>query len=488
MKLSEETAELGRQIPAVLGEQTRLRRLREQRNKEPGTRKPTRVAKTTAPSDVASRLWRIKEYLRETYAFGGLYCAARLLARLSREKIPMLWRQTPSIWRIRSVRREIIESRRSLPRSHPYCAVAVTGGVGDLVVIARFLRDLGSACGGLSFDVFCTIPERVAWVMQGIPGFKRAYYDILFSRLLSDYDLALQVNQTVAVRAVHWEALRGAPYLARIAERIIHASSNIEGLASQHPFLDDLIAETAVSAGHARRDYLHHMAGVPYGSDLLAIPTDQDTVARLCLEPRGYVTVHNGFDSGFVIAGRRATKCYPHFGPVVATLKKALPELAFVQIGVEGNSERLPQCDIDLVGRTSLRETAGVLAQAAFHIDNDSGLVHLARCYGVRSGVVFGPTPSDYFAYPDNVGIDPHHCGRCWWQTRTWMDVCAEGYSEPRCMSEQEPDKVAARFLAAIQQAEPQRATLRGVPEKLAAIALERRYAGQRSMIRAAPQ
>ncbi|HUB10892.1 MAG TPA: glycosyltransferase family 9 protein, partial [Acetobacteraceae bacterium] len=285
-----------------------------------------------------------------------------------------------------------LHARRAAPaRSGPLCAVVVTGGVGDFLVIARFLRDLGAALGGFSFDAFCPVPARAEWTFAHVPGFTRAHHDIMFRRLRLDYELALQINQTVTVHGADpWRNLRSP---IDVAEQIIRATDRIGPLVDQHPYLDNAIARIAVAAGRTRRDYLHHLAGIPYGGDKIAVPSDFATPARLHLPAGKYITVHNGFDAGFVISGRRATKCYPHFDAVLRILKPALPDLAFVQLGAAGTSARLRHCDLDLVGCTSWRETAGLLAQAAFHIDGDSGLVHLARCHGVRSGVVFGPTP-----------------------------------------------------------------------------------------------
>ena len=76
--------------------------------------------------------------------------------------------------------------------------------------------------------------------------------------------------------------------------------------------------------------------------------------------------------------------------------------------------------------------------------------MHLATCVGTRSVVVFGPTPSDYFGYPENINISPSLCGSCWWTTRSWMDNCAMDYPEARCLTEQPPENVAQQALSAI--------------------------------------
>ncbi|CAH2603336.1 Glycosyltransferase family 9 protein [Rhodovastum atsumiense] len=398
------------------------------------------------------RLRRFSATLRETYARDGLRATTTLLARQLRRKGPMLGRHLLGAGRLRLVRARIGRQRAGFPPSRIHCAVAVTGGLGDCLVIARFLRDLAASCGDIAFDVFSPTPELAGWAFAAVPGFNQAYDDILFERLLGEYDLALRANQTVVVyrECVRWETLREAPALVRALRTLIHARAGVDVFINQHPYLDNFLGQRAVFAGATRRDWLHRMAGIAYGGDRLAVPANRLAPARLGLPAGGYVTVHNGFDTRFVISGRRATKCYPQFGAVVARLKQALPHLLFVQLGARDTSEPLAECDLDLVGRTTLQDAAGVLAQAAFHIDNEGGLVHLARCYGVTSGVVFGPTPSDYFAYPDNVSLDPPVCGNCWWLTRDWMDACAKGHKEPRCMTEQHPTDVAERLLAAM--------------------------------------
>lgn len=161
------------------------------------------------------------------------------------------------------------------------------------------------------------------------------------------------------------------------------------------------------------------------------------------------MTVHNGFDTNFVIAGQRATKCYPHFAEVATGLKAARPDLIVVQIGTT-TSDPMPGVDLNLIGQTSLREVAGLLRATALHLDNEGGLVHLAACYGRRSLVVFGPTPSDYFGYPHNINVDPVRCGGCWWIDELWMDRCPRGMAQPECMFTQPPERIVALALAAL--------------------------------------
>jgi ADP-heptose:LPS heptosyltransferase len=160
------------------------------------------------------------------------------------------------------------------------------------------------------------------------------------------------------------------------------------------------------------------------------------------LQRRPYVTVHNGYDPNMVVSHERATKCYPHFNEVVATLRRAYPGLTFVQVGIH-TSAPIASADMNLIGKTTLQQVAGLLRGAVFHLDNEGGLVHLASAMGVRSCVVFGPTSSRYFGYPDNVNIDPGFCGGCWWITETWMNHCPRGFKTALCMTEQPAADVA---------------------------------------------
>jgi hypothetical protein len=121
-----------------------------------------------------------------------------------------------------------------------------------------------------------------------------------------------------------------------------------------------------------------------------------------------------------------------------------------VQIGVAATSTPIDGVDLNLIATTNLLESAGLIAHAVLHVDNESGLVHLARCLGVQSCVLFGPTPMSYFAYPENVNMVPPECGGCWWVNQTWMDQCPRGMKEPACMRH-DPAIVANAIIAAVE-------------------------------------
>lgn len=389
------------------------------------------------------------------YETGSVAAAMRYLERTVSAKASLALRHVASLhrvllpWKLAAEARRIEKMRAD---GHLALAITVSGGLGDLIVMARFLRDLQASTEPFAFDIFASAPELSNWVFAGVPGFGAAYHDTLQHVAAKAYDVRLTVNQMVVVHYefTRWRRLRESPRLAAAISQISRMRRRgLEPYVLNHPRLDNGLARKAVYWNRSRRDFLHHMAGIVYGGDRLEIASDAGAVGRFGLAGRPYVTVHNGFDTNFVVTGQRATKCYPHFQQVVARLKAARPDLVVVQMGTT-TSEPIPGVDLNLINKTSLREVAGLVRGAALHFDNEGGLVHLAASYGRRSVVVFGPTPSDYFGYPGNINIDPVRCGGCWWIDELWMDRCPRGMAQPECTFTQPPEAIVARALTAL--------------------------------------
>jgi hypothetical protein len=93
---------------------------------------------------------------------------------------------------------------------------------------------------------------------------------------------------------------------------------------------------------------------------------------------------------------------------------------------------------LDLRGRTTLRETAAILANSKIFLGEAGFLMHLARAVETRAVIVYGgredPTVSGYRANENVVGRTL--CSPCWQRTR-----CDYGHE---CMRIIEPDQVVA--------------------------------------------
>jgi len=331
----------------------------------------------------------------------------------------------------------------------PFLAIRVSGGVGDYVIIARFLRDLAASVEPFQFDVYCGSFEHGRWAFSGVPGYRETYSDFLFDHFKDEYSLALRISQFVVVHGenAHWESLRAFHRLMQAINQIIRFRSKIEIMIERHPFMDGFLAQKAVYMNLSRANFLHGMASIAYGGPALALETDASFLTQLHLRDRPFITISNGFDAEFPLSRRQATKCYPHSAKLVRLIKEKFPDVAVVQVGTT-TSIPIPYADINLLGKTNLKQVAAIIGQAQLHIDNEGGLVHIASCLGTRSCVIFGPTSADYFAYEDNINIRPTFCGGCWWINETWMDSCPRRFETARCMSEMPPEYILAKIAA----------------------------------------
>ena len=93
-------------------------------------------------------------------------------------------------------------------------------------------------------------------------------------------------------------------------------------------------------------------------------------------------------------------------GATIVLLGSGERELAIASRMQDAMSER--SAIVDLTGRTSLRETMGVLPHLALFIGNDTGVSHIAASLGVRTLQLFGPTSARKWGHvgPKNLVID----------------------------------------------------------------------------------
>jgi ADP-heptose:LPS heptosyltransferase len=376
----------------------------------------------------------------------------KALCRFDDKQLRAVWSHLVYLWCYllrrgpQAVRRrlEVLKNGRTvITQAHVetgfLAAVHISGGIGDQIVIARFLRDVAAQFPEIRFDIFSNDLPTTRWAFGENPSFRNAYIDSLFSMAQGKYDYALEIADTLT------RVSRGAGTQERFdvllhrADRYNEANKETFALGSRGR---NVQAVGLVCANVKRHTALHHITGIAYGGDQMAMETDPMLLRAHGIQARRYITVHNGFGTNQVTVGRRSTKCYPHFDTVISLMRLRHPKLVFVQLGAR-NSEPLRGADIRLLGASTMPQVGALLAGAALHLDNESGLVHIARCYGTRSCVVFGPTNPDYFGYEANVAVRPAACGGCWWTTNDWMNSCPRGFAAPICTDRSEPDAVA---------------------------------------------
>ena len=293
--------------------------------------------------------------------------------------------------------------RRGDAGGEPLVAIRITGGIGDHLVAARFIRDLLAYAGEFRFDVYSSRPKSAEWVFSRMPEMNRCYNEYLqWHGNLDRYPLALWVSHYVVIHneTARWDELyKHNKRLLGVCEVVARTRCQFDHHVARHPLSDNSWAREAVMKGYARRDILHRLSAIQYGGDRFPVTADD---AALALHPRlrgAFVTIHNGYDEGFLEArpdgGNLPTKVYPHFEKLVALIHENFPDVTVVQVG-GSTSKAIAGVDLSLVGKTSLAQLAGVLSRSALHIDSESGLVHLATCLGVKACVMFGPTPMEF--------------------------------------------------------------------------------------------
>ena len=334
-------------------------------------------------------------------------------------------------------------------------SIAITGGMGDFIVVARFWRDFLFKVGGGSFDVFSPSPIMSEWIFRSVPGFRLSFSMGLYEHSKPFYTYSFRINQMIyiekkpdSIDKIFTEATHSSHVFTAITniEKRLH---EIRPMAENHPRLDGMLGRYAVFKNKTRRDFLHYMAGIPYGGDELDLQLAPAVLDRFGLQPKSYITVHNGYDEAMGVTGQRATKAYHGWPEVIAELQRRDPGLQVVQIGTPATSTPINGAQLNLIGQTNLVEAATLVAGAAFHLDNEGGFVHLANAFGVRSCVVFGPTSKEYFGYPDNINFAPNACGDCWWIEPNWMKECPRGFNNPICMSSHSPTEIAQSIILA---------------------------------------
>ena len=397
------------------------------------------------PRIVGYRLRKLSKKCRDLYTTSGSVRRTILFViKFVTCKFGYAVQHQKSIRKAPQTRDQIEAVLSEQPSDIPLIAIKVTGGIGDYIVIARYLRDLVSAVEPFKFDLYCNYQAPGKWIFSGVAGFRTCYSEFLFDHFFQKYPLALRINQYVIAHheTIDWVALKNHWRLINALQHIIRFRPKIELFIQHHPYMDGFLGQKAVYMNFNRANFLHGMSKIAYGGDRFEIATDTNAVRKFNLRSKSYITVHNGFDPGFVVTARRATKCYPYSEEVVRLVKQKFPDLIVVQVGTS-TSIPIASADMNIVNKTSLSEVAGIIQSAYLHFDNEGGLVHLATALGVKCCVVFGPTSADYFAYQSNINIRPRFCGGCWWVNETWMDQCPRSFAEARCMTEHRPIDIA---------------------------------------------
>jgi SAM-dependent methyltransferase len=334
-------------------------------------------------------------------------------------------------------------------------ALVVSGGTGDLLESTHLV---GPVSDHFSCDVFiiaaqsnvAEIVARNPYVFDAlVPVTEHVFGLVDRLRNIPVFDLIITWRYNV-----QYVIPRGSRIPTKDIQSI-ESGSGLRAMLDRYcitagwPYFNFAFSRETARLGLSALDVSVETSGLPHRNlnEIPFFPSKQSlrVLARLLAKP--YVTVHHGFDSKLLPARTRNTEysstknlSLPHWGQIVSLLRKEGTEVIQLGIAEEEKIEGVTHC---LNGQTSLEETALLIKHGLCHIDTEGGLVHLANAVHARCVVLFGPTPAEFFGYPQNINLAPSGCKACWFATKNWLIECARHTSGPECMKEHSASRVA---------------------------------------------
>ncbi len=329
-------------------------------------------------------------------------------------------------------------------------AVSGAGALGDFTTHLLFIQELQRTFGPLQIDFFCQSRKihDAECLFANVPFVRNIVDDRFLPDVKCNYDLVVQIRHIVKYEIINHARIRQHdPHLLKAIEVASDRFKPYGLYFDSHPFLDGVLARHFDLEGKNLADAVAYTGNLnfPRETYLSYCPnlSDYEVLARLGLENKKYLTIHDGYDAAVLSASGGATKTWPlrHWNELVPLIKRGWPNILIVQLG-SINSRKINDVDIDLRNKTTIGEAAWILKHSMLHIDGESGLVRIAHAMHTTSVVLFGPTSKSFFAFDDNINLTSEVCGECWWTTQNWLSSCPRGLAAPECMETIEPKTV----------------------------------------------
>lgn len=317
-----------------------------------------------------------------------------------------------------------------------------TGGFGDYIISSKLLDEilLSVPC---RIDVYC---ENVVFgnaIYQTRPGVRVIPYESLQGHR-SVYDLVLRVEHFVHVLSCN--QYRIAKLQPEFSDKVVRLGKNIKTI---RPEIEQQWYREAmhfrICSFHGINRYTELRMGnvfkIPDRYAYVDLKEEYgDCLDGFGLESKKYITLNRGADS----MGRSTmqTKVWPqeYYEQLVEMMKKEKPNIVIVQLGTSSNT-KIRGVDKYVLGRT-MEVTKWILKNSCLHIDCEGGLVHLATQLGTKCVVLFGPTPMNMYAYPQNINLVSDKCSNCMGTHKDWAFSCLKDAGKALCMHDLQPDYV----------------------------------------------
>ena len=316
------------------------------------------------------------------------------------------------------------------------------GGIGDHIVFLSFYEKLIEICPSAIIDVGGNIVALNAFYSHKL-NVRNCYSKtkkIELKEHYTEYDLILTLNHDIYIEKM--DSLRIGEQCNKLLDMLKAYISEFpkeysENRTNMVPYL---LLNRAIKRGQNR--YLA-LGGKTFALSHKAIKIElEDSVfsefENMKLGDK-YITLNLGTDSNLYFGGKTQTKVWPkeYYEQLVVLLKETYPEYKLIQLGHE-NSISIKNVDQTVFGK-SLELVKYILANSRLHIDVEGGLVHMATALNTKCVVFFGPTPVEYYGYPENINLVSTHCNNCMGLLKDWYVECCINEEKAECMYEITP-------------------------------------------------
>lgn len=351
------------------------------------------------------------------------------------------------------------------PENRIRMLIHIRGGIGDVVMSRIFVFRLRQAFPSAEI-YFCHDSREIA-EMVFPPNENRKLIDKFQDKkyIPADYDIVMSGCHFLMFDFYDIGRIQKiVPDYIAVFNKALKLQQCFKDFAEFSPCLDGNFAEIMIRNGYSRISSLGLFSGLefygfPVGqNDRCPLPIDKTeqkaVLKKHGLEHKKYITIHSGMNVNTSIAGEM-TRNWPeeNWRRFAVLFKERHPEMKIAQIG-GSTSREFDFADIQLTGRTEIRELPHIIDGAALHIDGETGMAHLANLTGTPAVVMYGPSRAEYLSYARNENISAESCGGCMNIDDLWMTRCILGKSKAeQCVSQIKPETVMAaaeKFLTGV--------------------------------------
>lgn len=291
------------------------------------------------------------------------------------------------------------------------------GGLGDYVVYLSFYQRLIDYVP----DAEIVVQGRTV-LLDAIYG-QKENTEIISQDLeikdLDEFDCVLELSHFIKII---WYNAMSLP--EKMIKKLKIYADEYEGKYNMHEMIDALFIRRMIIIGRNR--YAALGGGEIFRLESIKLKIEYAEYAKSIYERyhlKHYVTFNYGSDRVKKVTDEQL-KVWPKelYVEWIDKFKKEYPNLEVVQIGAE-DTTKIEGADKYILGE-QFEVVKYILKNAIFHLDCEGGLVHLATAIGTKCIVLFGPTPLEYYAYPQNVNLCTKICEGCMGLSENWYYEC----------------------------------------------------------------